>query len=171
MTIKIHIIDSEEQENKAEHNYTDLKLGYLQSKSEVIIVSAEIHSDTNVSVSVGKVVFDDGTVWKKEEAVYESTGDIEDLEEFAKAKNKHYEDNYIICEETITSKNLVYDSTMEEVKKQEETKQEKEGKVYRIKEETNDKIVYTRKLKQNCPNHFKVILEKENIVVYNVVDE
>ena len=29
MTIKIHIIDSEGQENKAEHNYTDLKLGYL----------------------------------------------------------------------------------------------------------------------------------------------
>lgn len=82
-----------------------------------------------------------------------------------------YEDNYILCEETITSKNLVYDSTMEEVKKQEEAKQEKEGKVYRIKEETNDKIIYTRKLKQNCPNHFKVILEKENIVVYNVVDE
>jgi tetratricopeptide (TPR) repeat protein len=107
MTIKIHIMDSEGEENKAEHNYTDLKLGYLQSKSEVIIVSAEIHSDTNVSVSVGKVVFDDGTVWKKEEAVYESTGDIEDLEVFAKAKNKDYEDNYIIAKEDISREDYI----------------------------------------------------------------
>lgn len=107
MTIKIHITNSEGEEYQTEYNCTELKLGYLESKTEVIVISIEEDSNLDGFISVGKVVFEDGTVWTKDEAVYESTGDIEDLEVFAKAKNKDYEDNYIIAKEDISSDDYI----------------------------------------------------------------
>lgn len=82
-----------------------------------------------------------------------------------------YEDNYTLCGESTTKKETIYDTTLEELKSREEKKQEDEGKVYKIKEESNEKLVYSRNISENCPNHFKVVLEENVINVYKVIDE
>lgn len=82
-----------------------------------------------------------------------------------------YEDNYSVCNESIVSSKVVYGTTMDKVKSDEKKYQEEKGLMYSIKSETEDKIVYTRTLNENCPNHFKVILENSNINVYSVQGE
>lgn len=82
-----------------------------------------------------------------------------------------YIDNYTLCNEMVETKNVVYGTNLEELKKQEKIKQEEENKVYEIKEETKDRIVYYRDVNQNCPNHFNVKLENGKINIYNVVSE
>lgn len=106
ISIKMLITDSEGKEEVAQQNYTSLGLGYLESKSDIAFSNLEIDAQS-VLITVNRVLFEDGTVWTKEDAVYESTGDIEDLEIFAKAKNKDYEDNYIIAKEDIAKEDYI----------------------------------------------------------------
>lgn len=82
-----------------------------------------------------------------------------------------YEDKYTLCNETITKKETIYDTTLEELKQREEKTQEADGKVYKIKEESNERLVYSRNISTNCPNHFKAILEDNVIKIYRVIDE
>ena len=107
ITIKLQIINSEEEKKEIVQNYTELTLDYLQSHSQVVTIPEEIKKDTDVTITVDKVLFSDGFVWTKEEALYDSTGDIEELEVFAKAKNKDYEDNYIIAKEDISKEDYI----------------------------------------------------------------
>lgn len=81
-----------------------------------------------------------------------------------------YEDNYTLCGETVTKKETIYDTTLEELKSNEEKKQEQEGKVYKIKEESNEKLVFSRNISENCPNHFIIILEENTINIYKDID-
>lgn len=82
-----------------------------------------------------------------------------------------YEDCYTTCDDTITKKEIIYNTSLEELKEKEAEKQDKEGKVYKIKEESNEKLVYSRNIPQNCPNHFRAVLEDDEIIIYNVVNE
>lgn len=82
-----------------------------------------------------------------------------------------YEDKYNKCGHIIENKNMVYGTTLEKVKEEENVKQKENGNIYEIIEESNEKIIYSREIEQNCPNHFLVKLEDEIIVVYNVVDD
>ena len=80
-----------------------------------------------------------------------------------------YIDNYTLCNEKVETNNIVYSTTLEDLKNEELEKQQNENKVYEIKEESNERLIFERTLNQNCPNHFFVILEDKNINVYNVI--
>lgn len=82
-----------------------------------------------------------------------------------------YKEKYNKCGHIIENKNMVYGTTLEKVKEEENVKQKENGNIYEIIEESNEKIIYSREIEQNCPNHFLVKLEDEIIVVYNVVDD
>lgn len=82
-----------------------------------------------------------------------------------------YIDNYTLCNEQIKSTNMIYSSTLEKVRNEEEIKQGRENKQYDLIDESSDKLVYSRNIDQNCPNHFSVKLENGLVNVYNVVSE
>lgn len=82
-----------------------------------------------------------------------------------------YKDKYIKCGHTIQSKDMVYGTTLENLKKEENQKQKEKGIIYEVEEESNDQIVYSRKVDQNCPNHFLVKIEKNDIIIYNIIDD
>lgn len=82
-----------------------------------------------------------------------------------------YEDDYTLCSHNIVNTETVYATTLDELKKTELEKQKKENREYEIKEETNYRLVFYRKLDQNCPNHFKIKMGEGEIVVYNIVSE
>lgn len=82
-----------------------------------------------------------------------------------------YEDNYTVCNESVVTSKVEYGTTMDKVKEEEKNYQEEKGLVYTIKTETEDKIVYSRIINENCPNHFKVILEDDKINVYSIQGE
>jgi len=82
-----------------------------------------------------------------------------------------YIDNYTLCNEQIKSTNMIYSSTLEKVRNEEEIKQVRENKQYDLIDESSDKLVYSRNIDQNCPNHFSIKLENGLVNVYNVVSE
>lgn len=106
MNLQVRITDSQGKEEVVEQNLTSLELDYLKFKSA--LACSDVESDAaEVDVTVKRIVFEDGTVWAKEDAVYESTGAIDDLDVFANAKNKDYEDNYIIAKEDIAREDYI----------------------------------------------------------------
>ena len=82
-----------------------------------------------------------------------------------------YIDDYLLCGEKMVKKETIYDTSLDDLKIKEKNKQEKEMQTYEIQEESNEKLIYYRKLNQNCPNHFVVKLENGKIVVYNIVSD
>ena len=82
-----------------------------------------------------------------------------------------YEDYYTVCKEAVTTSKVEYGTTLDSVKEKEKKYQEGKGLVYEIKEEKEDKVVYSRNINQNCPNHFKIIKEDEKINVYSIQGE
>ncbi|MEG0873186.1 MAG: hypothetical protein RSE00_04045 [Clostridia bacterium] len=82
-----------------------------------------------------------------------------------------YKDVYTLCGETIEEKEIVYDTTYNDLKKIEEDRQKKDGKTYNVEKEEDGLLIYTRIIEQNCPNHFIVKLENGKILVYNIVSE
>ena len=82
-----------------------------------------------------------------------------------------YKDEYTKCGHTIQSKDMVYGTTLENLKEEENKKQKENGILYEVEEESNEQLVYSRKVEQNCPNHFLVKNENNNIVIYNIIDE
>ena len=57
------------------------------------------------------------------------------------------------------------------LKEGESNNQKENGNIYELIEESNEKVVYTRQIEQNCPNHFFIKVEDNKIVIYNIVDE
>lgn len=84
-----------------------------------------------------------------------------------------YEDYYTICDESIINKNIVYGTTLDELKQREEEKQKKLNEKYDIVEESNEKLIYKRKINKYCPNHFKVAINdrEDRVIVYNKEDK
>lgn len=82
-----------------------------------------------------------------------------------------YRDHYTLCNHTIEEKNIEYGVTLDDLKKSEAEKQKLSNKEYNILEESNERIVFSRDVAQNCPNHFLVKLENGSVVIYNIVKE
>ncbi len=82
-----------------------------------------------------------------------------------------YEDYYTVCKEYVRKSSINYGTTLDEVKEKEKKYQEENGLVYEILSESDDKIVYSRNIKENCPNHFKIVSESGKIVVYSIQGE
>ena len=82
-----------------------------------------------------------------------------------------YRDHYTLCNHTIEDKRVEYGVTLDELKKSEVEKQQVNNNEYNIVEESNERLIFSRNINQNCPNHFLVKLENGSVVIYNVVKE
>lgn len=92
--------DTEEPET-IEHSYLALGQGYLVEKGRTAKITIPDDEARVFRIRIEKIVFEDGSVWHKKDAVLESAGEMEDIETFAQAKLKDYEDNYISAVEEI----------------------------------------------------------------------
>lgn len=80
-----------------------------------------------------------------------------------------YEDYYTICGETVTTGKTVKNTTIDELKKSEISKIENDK--YKIVEEDKDRLVFRKEIAEYCPNHFKVYLENDVVIIYSMVDD
>lgn len=101
--------------------------------------------------------------------IYMDEDDIESVSTKSHDIEVVYVDYYSLCGEKITNSNIFYGVNLEEIKEKENQKQQNENKEYKIKEETNERLVYERMVDTYCPNHFKIILEKDKINIYSIV--
>ena len=82
-----------------------------------------------------------------------------------------YEDFYSLCSETIKKENVYYSTNVERVKQLELNNQKINNLDYSIVEEDADKLIFKRTISNNCPNHFKVKLESDDIIVYRKIND
>lgn len=85
--------------------------------------------------------------------------------------NVIYEDVYTVCGEVVHTTKTVYGTTMDKVKEEEKVYQEEKGLLYEIKAQGNTNIIYSRRMAQNCPNHFLVIWEEGKVNIYSIQGE
>ena len=85
--------DPEGNVSEIDHSYKALGQKYLSSKG-VAKVTIENQDANEFKVRLDRVVFEDGRVWEKADAILESEGEIEDIEDFAEENLKSYEDAY-----------------------------------------------------------------------------
>ena len=93
--LTIFVSDEEGNTDQIEHSYVALGQKYLATKGSAAKILIKNENARTFRIRIDKVVFEDGSVWQKEEAMLESAGEMEDIEAFAQAKTKDYEDNYI----------------------------------------------------------------------------
>ena len=101
--------------------------------------------------------------------------DVENNETVQLSKNQKkydikvvYETYYSLCNETISTEEIEYDTTLKEL--EEKIFSNKENREYEIAEESNEKLVLRKTLNRNCPNHFIIKVENGSVVVYNIID-
>ena len=85
--------DPEGNVSEVDHSYKALGQKYLSTKG-VAKLTIENKDANEFKVRLDRVVFDDGRVWDKADAILESVGEIEDVEAFAEEHLKEYEDAY-----------------------------------------------------------------------------
>lgn len=85
--------DPEGNVDEIDHSYKALGQKYLSTKG-VAKLTIDNKDANDFKVRLDRVVFEDGRVWEKADAILEPEGDIEDIEEFAEEKLKEYEDAY-----------------------------------------------------------------------------
>jgi len=135
-------------------------VGYKITTNNADIVeytSNEMDKDINTSNNEVVDIYEEDEV----ESVSTKTYDVEVV----------YIDSYTLCDEDITEIKIHYGAKVEDIKKIELERQEREELKYDIVEETNERIVFKCVKEAYCPNHFKVILEEDKINVYNKVTE
>lgn len=93
--ITIYADDGEGNVEQINHSYLAMGQEYLASKGKAAKITIKNENAVKFIIKIDKVVFVDGSVWTKKDAVLESAGEMEDVEVFAQAKTKDYEDNYI----------------------------------------------------------------------------
>lgn len=96
-TLNITVIASDDEENVEviDHQYMALGQKYLATKGGAARIDIKNEEARNFDIKVVSVEFENGSVWMNDNAVYEGIGDIEDMEVFAEAKIKDYEDTYV----------------------------------------------------------------------------
>ncbi len=82
-----------------------------------------------------------------------------------------YEDCYLECNESESKSKMVYGTTMDKVKEDEEKEQEAKGVIYEIKGESSTRIMYSRNINGICPNHYFVKAESGVVTVYRIKGE
>lgn len=85
--------DPEGNVDEIDHSYKALGQKYLSTKG-VAKLTIDNKDANDFKVRLDRVVFEDGRVWEKADAILESKGEIEDVEEFAEDNLKEYEDAY-----------------------------------------------------------------------------
>ena len=85
--------DPEGNVSEIEHSYKALGQRYLSTKG-VAKLAIDNKAANEFTVRLDRVVFENGRVWDKQDAVLESQGEIEDVEDFAEDNLKSYEDAY-----------------------------------------------------------------------------
>ena len=85
--------DPEGNVSEVDHSYKALGQRYLSTKG-VAKLTIENKEANEFKVRLDRVVFEDGRVWEKADAILESQGEIESIEDFAEEKLKEYEDAY-----------------------------------------------------------------------------
>ena len=93
--ITIYADDGEGNVEQINHSYLAMGQEYLASKGKAAKITIKNENAVKFIIKIDRVVFVDGSVWTKKDAVLESAGEMEDVEVFAQAKTKDYEDNYI----------------------------------------------------------------------------
>ena len=105
INLRLIVTNEKGEEETINQSYTDLALGYLQSKGNDILIKLNKNTK-DIKIQIDRIIFENGGVWSKEESVWESTGEIDNLDIFAKAKLKDYEDNYVIAKEDLAWKKI-----------------------------------------------------------------
>lgn len=82
-----------------------------------------------------------------------------------------YEDYYSLDDKVVTNSNVVYGISVNDLKKQENEKNEKAKNGYELVEQSTVKLRYRRTLNQYSPCHFLVKLENGKVVIYNIVSD
>ncbi len=85
--------DPEGNVEEIDHSYKALGQKYLSTKG-VAKLTIENKEANEFKVRLDRVVFEDGRVWEKADAILEPQGEIEDIEAFAEENLKEYEDAY-----------------------------------------------------------------------------
>lgn len=101
LNITVYASDNEGNAEEIQHKYGALGLKYLESKGKAAKITVSNEAAEKFVIKIDSVVFEDGTVWNKKEAICESVGVLDDVEVFAKAKLKDYEDSYISATEDV----------------------------------------------------------------------
>lgn len=99
--VTIFVSDDEGNASEVEHQYSALGQKYLASKGAGARIFIGNENARTFKIKVDGVKFQDGSYWYKEDAVYENTGAMEDIEVFAELKAKDYEDNYVSGKEEV----------------------------------------------------------------------
>lgn len=107
MNVTVIASDNENNMQEISYSYKALGLKYLSSKGLDVKFKIENDNASHFEIKVDSIVFENGYIWKKQDAVYESTGEIDDLEFFAQAKNKDYQDNYVSAREAVSKEDTV----------------------------------------------------------------
>lgn len=82
-----------------------------------------------------------------------------------------YNDHYSLCGETITSSEMIYSVNIEKLVEDEIKKQKEKLLDYKIEEKTPSRLVFTRTVNQNCPNHFLVKLINGKVIIYSLLSD
>ncbi|MBR2213113.1 MAG: tetratricopeptide repeat protein [Eubacterium sp.] len=85
--------DPEGNVSEIDHSYKALGQKYLSTKG-VAKLTVDNKEANEFKVRLDRVVFEDGRIWEKADAILESQGEIEDVEAFAEENLKEYEDAY-----------------------------------------------------------------------------
>lgn len=99
--LTIYVGDDSDNYEVIEHNYMALGQEYLATKGRAAKISIANEDAREFRIEVSQVRFEDGRYWEKEGNILESVGEIEDIETFAQAQNKDYNDMYISAREAI----------------------------------------------------------------------
>ena len=107
--VDVTIVASDDEGNSEEisYCYRALNMPYMSTKGTDVKFKINNNDADIFKVKVNKIIFENGYIWQKNDAVFESTGDIDDMEFFAQAKNKDYKDNYISATEAIAKEDSV----------------------------------------------------------------
>ncbi|WP_302625325.1 lipopolysaccharide assembly protein LapB [uncultured Eubacterium sp.] len=108
LNITVSVSDDEGNVENIEHNYGALGLKYLETKGSAAKITIPNKAAGKYVIQVNYVTFEDGTIWQKQDSIYESVGELEDVEVFAEAKLKDYEDSYISATEDISKDDSVH---------------------------------------------------------------
>jgi tetratricopeptide (TPR) repeat protein len=107
LNVTVFASDEEGNAEEIQHTYRALGLKYLDTKGSAAKITIPNENAKKIILKVDNVVFEDGTIWEKQDSIYESVGELEEVEVFAQAKLKDYDDNYISATEGITKDDSV----------------------------------------------------------------
>lgn len=137
----------------------------------VLLLSIGTIIGYNYSKNMDEIAIDDNNVYNRDNVINIYEDDVTSVISKKHDIKVEYIDYYTLCGEKITDSKDYYDTTIDDVKNNEERKQKENGFEYIIKEENNDKIIFQRSVDTYCPNHFKIILEDKNINVYRKITD